>query len=433
MKCGWIIVGVLAVTVTVSYGVLMYAFPVVLGPMQAELGWSQPMFTGAYSLGALAGGLAAVPVGRWLDRHGSRSLMTTTATAASLLVAAWAHVRSPVAYYLIWIGLGVCSAGLSYEPAFTTITQWFRTGRGRALTIVTVAGGLASSIFVPLTAGLVEQFGWRTAVLSLAGLLAAFTIVPHATVLRRPPADPGPRLDACLAAGPVIGTASRTSVSTRHLFAVKSLRWLTAAFFLSTFANMAFAVHLIPLLLARGHPIAFASLALGSIGVMKLLGRLLIMPVARWLTVPTATIVAFSLQAAGLVLLILANSTLAVSVCVLLFGVGDGASTPARAELVAELYGSSRYGTISGVMALFLAVARAAGPVGVSLVFAATAGYDVPLLLMTVLLVSACRALRSARPNGPQGLSSSVGCVLLSRRPSTCSRTCRIHPSRSTL
>jgi MFS family permease len=308
MNHGWLIVGVLAVTVTVSYGVLMYAFPVVLGPMQAELGWSQQLLTGAYSLGALAGGLAAIPVGRWLDRHGSRSVMTMSATAASLLVAAWAHVDSPVVFCLIWIGLGACSAGLSYEPAFTTITQWFRTYRGRALTIVTVAGGLASTIFVPLTAGLMEEFGWRTAVLSLAVLLAALTIVPHATVLRRRPADPGLRLDACPAAGPVIRTVSRAAVSPRRLVAVKSLRWLTTAFFLSTFANTAFAVHLIPLLLARGHPIAFASLALGSIGVMKLVGRLLIMPVARRLTVSTATTVAFSLQAAGLVLLILANS-----------------------------------------------------------------------------------------------------------------------------
>jgi hypothetical protein len=35
---GWLLTGTLAVTVTASYGVLLYAFPVMLGPMQAELG-----------------------------------------------------------------------------------------------------------------------------------------------------------------------------------------------------------------------------------------------------------------------------------------------------------------------------------------------------------------------------------------------------------
>ena len=55
---GWVLVGVLSITVTVSYGVLMYAFAVVLAPMQANLGWSQAVLTGGFSLAAIVLGAA---------------------------------------------------------------------------------------------------------------------------------------------------------------------------------------------------------------------------------------------------------------------------------------------------------------------------------------------------------------------------------------
>jgi sugar phosphate permease len=75
-RYGWTIVAVFAVTETVSWGVLYYAFAVFQVPMQRDLGWSKAELTGAYSLALATSALAAFPVGRWLDRHSPRSLMT---------------------------------------------------------------------------------------------------------------------------------------------------------------------------------------------------------------------------------------------------------------------------------------------------------------------------------------------------------------------
>ena len=79
---GWRLVATLALTETTSYGVLAYAFGVFLLPMQQELGRSRTALTGAYSLAIIVSGVAAIPVGRWLDRHGARALMTAGAAAA---------------------------------------------------------------------------------------------------------------------------------------------------------------------------------------------------------------------------------------------------------------------------------------------------------------------------------------------------------------
>ena len=87
---GWRLVATLAASETTAYGVLAYAFGVFLVPMQQELGWSRTALTGAYAVAIIVSGVAAIPVGRWLDHHGARALMTTGAAAASLLVLAWA-------------------------------------------------------------------------------------------------------------------------------------------------------------------------------------------------------------------------------------------------------------------------------------------------------------------------------------------------------
>src|SRR5919201_3662753 len=73
---GWVLVGALGVTETISWGVLYYAFSVFLQPMEADLGWSRAATTGAFSLALVLSGFAAIPVGRWLDRHGARLLMS---------------------------------------------------------------------------------------------------------------------------------------------------------------------------------------------------------------------------------------------------------------------------------------------------------------------------------------------------------------------
>src|SRR5690606_14914911 len=147
---GWVLVVALGITETVSYGILSYSFPVFLAPMEGELGWTRTQITGAFSLAALVAGVAAIPVGRWVDRHGARGVMTAGSVLAALLLVAWSRVESLWAFYALWVGLGVASAAVLYEPAFAVLANWFVRHRGRALTVLTFMGGFASVIFVPL-------------------------------------------------------------------------------------------------------------------------------------------------------------------------------------------------------------------------------------------------------------------------------------------
>src|SRR5437867_7132441 len=86
---GLAIVFALSLTETTSYGILYYAFSVFLPSIEKEMGWSRAQTTGAFSLALLLSGLAAIPAGRWLDRHGARVLMTLGSSLAAVLVLAW--------------------------------------------------------------------------------------------------------------------------------------------------------------------------------------------------------------------------------------------------------------------------------------------------------------------------------------------------------
>ena len=363
---GWFIVGTLAWTETISWGVLYYAFAVFQQPIGATMGWSQVQVTGAFSLALLVAGLAAVPVGYWIDRHGARELMAAGSGIAAILLLALAHVERLATLYAIWAGLGLCMAAVLYEPAFAVITTWFVRRRGQALAIVTFAAGFASTIFVPLSAALLTHYGWRTALMLLAAALGIGTVAPHALVLRRRPTDIGlapdgePR-DTYSRRGPA---QPERNTSLRTALRNSSFWWLVAAFTLTSLAATATTIHLIPYLTTRGHTTAAAAWATGLIGAMKLPGRALFAPLDARIPRRVLTALLFGLQGVALLVLLLAPSTAGVLVFVVLFGAATGATTLARPALLAERYGVAAYASISGTLALALALAGALAPVG---------------------------------------------------------------------
>ncbi|HEU0164756.1 MAG TPA: MFS transporter, partial [Thermomicrobiales bacterium] len=192
---GWRITAALAVTETISWGILYYAFSVFLVPMHDDLGWSVTAMTGAYSLALLVSGLLAPLVGRWLDRRGPRGIMTAGSAVGVIALLTWSRVDSIAGFYVLWVGIGIAMSTTLYEPAFATLTRWFSRGRSRALLIVTIAAGFASTIFLPFASLLVEHLGWRHALLVLAAILGITAIPLHGFILRRRPEDLGLTVD----------------------------------------------------------------------------------------------------------------------------------------------------------------------------------------------------------------------------------------------
>jgi MFS family permease len=392
---GWLLVAALATSETTAYGVLAYAFAVFLVPMQQELGWSRTALTGAYSVAIIVSGVAAVPVGRWLDRHGARALMTTGSAAATLLVLAWAQVSNLTVFYAIWIGIGLAMAAVLYEPAFAVIATWFgdNTERRRALLSLTVIAGFASAIYVPLAGWLVQVHGWRNALIVLAALLVPLSVLPNATLpARRPDHLERPAHDqATLRAGP----GRPAEVPLRQALGDQALWWLAGALVAATLATSTVSVHLVAYLREQHYSPGFAATWTGLIGAMSVTGRIVVTVLGRRWALAAATAAIFALQAVAVAILLGVPGRAGVVAFVVLFGLGVGLISLVRAALVAEFYGVVAYASINGVLALPLTIARAAAPVAAAGLRTTTGNYR--LVMTTVALCSVAASLAMAR------------------------------------
>ncbi|MEV0560548.1 MFS transporter [Dactylosporangium sp. NPDC050588] len=364
---GWRIVAVFAVTQTAGYGCLYYAFAVLLHPVAADLHASPAAATGALTTALLASAALAVPVGRWLDRHGGRALMTAGSAAGALVLAAWSQVQSLWQLYAVFVALGAAMATALYEPATAIIVAWFDPARrASALLGMIVVAGFASTVFMPLTGLLEHRYGWRGTLLVLAALYGGVAVPLHALVVRRPSQG---------------SAARRSTPATRRAevrAAVRDARfWCLAVAFVAHGAAMsAMTVHLVGFLVAAGHPATFAATVAGLLGVLSVTGRLLL-TAARHRFPPHAVVAAvFAVQAVAAISLPFAGHTRAGAVVAVTgFGLGFGVASLAVPTLLADRYGTTAYASIAGTLATPVTLAKAAAPLAAAALYTAAGGY----------------------------------------------------------
>lgn len=407
---GWWLMIALGLTETISWGVLNYSFVAYLGPLSAEMGWSRGDTTAAFSISLLVAGVTAIPVGRWLDAHGPRLLMTVGSILGVLLVIAWSRVTTLLQLYAVFALIGVAMAATLYDPAFATATRWFEKHRVRALTLITLMAGFASTIFIPLATKLIEVQGWRQSLLTLAAILAVGTIAPHALLLRRAPDDLGLHPDGFAAGSAAVAAATRStpSVSLGDALRHASFRWLALAFVLVTLSTLAVGVHILPYLEDRGYDAGTAATLTGLIGAMQVGARLLMAPFGQRTNPRLFAAAMFGMQPLSLLVLLLMRSTTGVWLFVVLFGAQRGLNTIARPALLADLYGRGQYASIAGVLQFAISLAQAAAPVAAGAAYDNLHSYEPIFWTLAALSALAVLAVLPARydPNKDEALQS---------------------------
>ena len=366
---GWRMVWALAVTETVSYGVLYYSFAVFLVPMRDELGASTAQLSGALTLALALTGVGGVVVGRWLDRFGARWVMTAGSLLGAASVVAWSQAQGLVQLYVAFTGIGLASAAVLYEPAYAVINTWFRRDRHKALFTLTVVAGFASTIFLPASQFLIEVVGWRPALLVLAGVVAACA-VPHALLLRRSPSDLGlapdgsPDDDVPPSAADVSPAGDLAPYrGAGAAWRRPPVRWLTLATALQMVANAAVAVFLVAYLLETGAPPGLAAVAAGGLGALSVTGRVVLTVLAARLGIGHVTAAMVAGQAVGVAMLFLLPQPVATVVFVLLFGVGFGVLNISRPVLLGSYVPAGVFASVSGQQALAGQFGRVVAPI----------------------------------------------------------------------
>lgn len=368
----------------VSWGVLYYAFGVLIVPVERDLGAARWVVVGAFSLALLVSAMVSPYVGKIVDRgHGPFVVQAGGLTAAGLL-ALWALVPNIYLSYLIWAALGLCMAAILYEPVFAIVGRALDHAgdRLRAIATITIFGGFASTVFLPLTGALVERVGWRPAVGVLAAGLALTTLAVHRV--------------SFAVLGRASGSSERAAVPHVPLGGHPGLLPMMAVFTASSFAATALASNLVPALMERGLSPTTAAAFGGLFGIMQLPGRFAFAKNTSAVTPLVLLGTSMGLQVAGLLTLAVTHSPAGIGIGVALFASGSGLATVARPYLVLVFYGQDRAGEMNGVFARPQQLARAAGPVAAA-ALAGVTGYGVVFGMLAALIAAVLLLLIGAR------------------------------------
>ena len=370
----------LAVCQLTSWGVLYYAVTGLILAINDDTGWSHAEILTGPMVALLASSVVSPIVGRIIDQGRGRLILNlgTFLGLASLMLWAWTAVY-PV-YIAAWVGIGVAQAMSLYDAAFAELTHRLGKEAKRPIVTVTLVGGFAGTLFVPLAHFLSEAVGWRVAVFVLAVLLS-LNVAWQTLAL--------PRSQATLSAGeqsPAPDMTSSILLNRAFWIAAASFTSLAAAFSIVTF-------HLIPMLVAYGMSEQSAALMFALIGPAQVIGRLALLflqPTRPWRLVATLHVTLM------LVFALLATADVSVSwIAVILYGLANGLQTLVRPQLIWTLFGTHLFGSLNGALAVPQQIIKAAAPVaGAYLVSAGPSYFGLSMLLLGLTFMSgvACTA-----------------------------------------
>lgn len=371
----WVMLWPLALAQLFSWGTLYYSFPLFVGPMLAELRWPLATTNGALTAGLLITGLAAYPVATVLERHGGRTLMTCGSLGAGCLLIAWSHVQSLLAFFALWMALGVCMACVLIETIFAIVNQHFGEDVRRGITAVTLVTGFSGTVFVPLIGTLEPALGWRSALL----VLAAFNFFVCAPLhwIFAPPWAP-----AHGSRGGSLGSEGRRVLAARLRSPVfwGLVLWYTS--YSLTASSVLF--QFVPLLRVQGVPNHEIYLAFALIGPVQVGARIFLVTLGRNASIARLGAVTTLLVPLALVLIIILPVGVG-SACVFsaLFAAGHGITTILRGAAPAEWLGRNYYARTMGAIALPMAIAMALAPLWTASVWEAT---GTPAVVWSVIL-----------------------------------------------
>ncbi len=380
-RARWLHVALVAALINTSYGTLSYSFSVLVTANGPGGEFGARTISLGFGLALLVSGLAGLWVGTVADLFGSRRLMAVGAVvgAAGLaLLAACQETWQVIAVMALVIGPAM--AATFYEPVYVLMNRWFTAEeRPKAYGVLTMLSGVSITIYTPLTQAFVDARGWRQGVVGLAAiLLVVGVLVPLAV----PEGERPPR-----AAGRMSfrGFASESSEGVRRTDA--RFWWFTAAFFAATMAISGYSFHMIAQLETRGFDAAAVANAIAVTGLVSLPARFALPTLSA--RAPGSTLLAVCLGLLGVAAWVAsqADDWWQVWLYVAVYGLVFGAVYPLRALVMSARFAGAYFGRIIGLQALFVAVARAAGPVAVTLFGTSEAGYRAAFTVSGLVLL----------------------------------------------
>lgn len=369
----------LGITTTIGYGTLFYSFTIISLELENYFGWSKSFLFGVFSLGLLLGGLITPYIGKKLDHHGARAIMSIGSILAFVGLIFLSLVTTKLEYILAIIFLELVGTFVLYEAAFVAFSQIAKEKARLPMAQITFIAGFASTIFWPFISYLLEYFSWQEVYVILAffHLLIAFPLhlftIPKTTLIEQ---------------------TTKEQQQSYEGFEEKKKRKKSILLVGVALCSIAIPIavvqtHLIGLLGSFGVEATVAVILGMFIGPSQVGARVLEMLLAKKISPVSSAIISSSLLLFSMIALLLAGYSFALAVLFAIFyGAGQGLNYIARGGLPLYILGVNNYGKNSGYLTLFIKVVTAIAPFGFALSMDSFGNIVSVIILLVLSLVS---------------------------------------------
>ena len=398
MYFGWKTVLAGAIISCWGYGCWYYGISALFTPLLAEYGWTRAQLSLAFSMRSIEGGLEGPFGGMLIDKYGERKVTIISTVIASIGLLSILFVKDIWQFILIWgfiVSLGF-NLGL-YDTVNSAVAKWFVRKRGKALSFVTLGGGLGGPIIVPVMAWFIINYGWRSALIFVA-ISMLIICLPLAWFWMKdgPPEDYGllPDGDTVIAGKSETEAVDNNYIEEYNFTPQEALRtrsfWMVlGAFVLSGGITAMVTLHQIPYLQDIGIDTMAAAGVLGLMATMSLPGRVVFAWLSdRWGERKTLMI-SYAMKTVALLIFITARGLPQILLFVIIYGIGYGGAIPVQTSLRASYFGRKAYATITGYITFFSAISNVAYPIFAGWTYDVSGSYTSAFTMITVLQVLA--------------------------------------------
>ncbi|MEA1913917.1 MAG: MFS transporter [Campylobacterota bacterium] len=365
-----------------GYGTLFYSFTIMSTEFHNEFGWSKSFLFGIFSLGILLGGLLAPTVGKLLDHHGARVVMTIGSLLCFLGLFGISLIENEWQYIIAILFLEIVSTLVLYESAFVAFSQLAGNNARTPITQITLIAGFASTIFWPLISYLLSIMDWRDVYITL-GLFHILIAMPiHYFVLK-----PNLLIDNDIKEKSLASLPNTLNLQGKDRIETKW--YLIFVFSLIAIPVTVMQTHFMGLLAEFGFEMATAVLLGTILGPAQVVARIFEIAFAKKITPLQSGFYAILVLSVGLIALLFSGYSYSFAIAfVVFYGAGQGLVAIIRGSIPLYLFGKKGYGKINGNINLYRNTVVATIPFGFAVVLDIFGAYIGVLMLVVVSILS---------------------------------------------
>lgn len=380
---GWLVVFAGFLTLTLGAGIGWYVFPVYLGAIHEDMGWSITRLTLAVTVWALAGAAVSPPIGWLIQKYGPKKVMLIGTVCQIVVTFLISRMTTQWHMYALFVGSAVANTANTYIPISTAISQWFDEKRGMAMGMALVGMGVGGLVVPPLAKYFLINYGWRQGYFIFSFLLIGL-LIPISLWIRQGPAadsdgkDDEGRSESALSAesmpeagaSGVGGLMAAESMRTRSFWGLGLGDLLIGILFTTVIVNMPYFTE------QSGVSEWGSTMAYSTFLAVQALGIFIFGTAADKFKIRGLMIFCYGVPAIAMLCLFKLPATLYLYAFAVVFGLTGGGRNGLWPLALTESFGVKDIGTIFGWLNIPFMLGNAIGPVLGGYIFDTTGSYD---------------------------------------------------------